>query len=493
MKLSKFLSLIVAGVLCVSMAACSTTPKEEPPKQGETPQTETLETDVLVVGGGLAGVSAAIKAKENGANVILIEKMAMLGGSSAYSGGGIGAVNTTVQKEYGVEDSTESWLELWHQRQDTSYVKELYPDYQKVEKLIDRSAETIDWMLSLGYEFRAPEGFGVDPVLRLHYIGPEGGGAAMMSFLGDAAQEKGVEVYTETSAVSLIQDDTGAVTGVIAENAEGSVQINAKAVILASGGFARSQEMLERFTPEVADYEKYSVSASGNTGDGIRMAEEVGAVVYEDPWLIGLGLTTPVNELKGFYWYGNYIFVNKEGSRFTNEAAHYAIVFNDAVYQSAGGSYMIFDSGAAFESYVAAAETVLDNEAVFKAETLAELAEATGMNTETLQATLDSYNAGAASGNDEFGKPAQLLMPMETGPYYAVEWFPSSMGTFGGVKCDDNQQVLNAEGATIAGLYAAGEMANRPYYAQVYMSGSALQVATQTGQIAGEAAALSIK
>lgn len=494
MNLKRGMILMLSALMVLSAAGCTQKPAASPtPGTDPTPQSTAKSADIVVVGGGLAGVSAAIKARENGASVILIEKQDVMGGSSALSGGGIGATETAVQQEYGIEDHNADWLELWHQRQDTSRVKSQYPDYDRVEALIRDSHNTIDWFQSLGYEFRRPEGFGVDPVERLHYNGPEGNGSTMMKFLSDKAQEKGVEVLTGTRAVSLIQNDQGEITGVTAEDKTGTLQLDAKAVILACGGFAHSQQLLERFTPEAAAYEKYSVSGAGNTGDGVNMAEAVGAALYEEPWLIGLGLTTPVNAFKGFYWYGTYAFVSHEGARFTNEAGHYALVFNDAVYESEGGSYMIFDSGAAFSAFAEAAEANLDNEFVHKGETLEELAEATGMKPEVLQASIDQINAAASGEADPFGKPAQVSVPMQTGPYYAVDFFPSSMGTFGGVKCDDHQQVLNTEDQPIVGLYAAGEMANKPYYAQVYMSGSALLVATTTGQVAGEAAAAAVK
>ena len=495
MKLTKLIKLALAGILVLSLAACgSTTPAPTPTPN---PETATEETDILVVGGGLAGISAAIKAAQNGANVILIEKTAVIGGSSAYSGGGIGASGSSIQKEYDIDDTNESWLQLWHERQETSPVKGEYPDYALVERLIDQSSATIDWMEDLGYSFFKPEGFGVDPVARLHYHakedGTKGNGSSMMIALTEIAENLGVTILKETKAVSLIQNDAKEIVGVIAEDSNGTIQFNSQSVILASGGFARSEEMLQRFTPEVANYAQYSVSAPGNTGDGIVMAEAVGAVAYENPWLIGLGLTTPVRDLSGFYWNGNYMFVNRQGERFTNEAEHYSIVFNDAAYKSEGGSFMIFDSSATFEAYVAAAENNVDHESVFKADTLEELAAATGMNVENLVTSIENYNKAANGEADPFNKAAQLIFAMETAPYYAVEFFPSTMGTFGGIHVNENQQVLDSQGNVIAGLYAAGEMANRPYYAQVYMSGSALQVATQTGQIAGQTAAEAIK
>ncbi|HWR24386.1 MAG TPA: FAD-dependent oxidoreductase, partial [Feifaniaceae bacterium] len=463
------------------------------PKAAETGgEAAELTADVVVAGGGLAGLSAAVKAAEDGASVILVEKMAMLGGSSALSGGGLGATDTAVQKEAGITDTDASWKQLWEERQATSPEQGMYPDWDRVDRLIATSSDTIDWLLSLGYQFRRPEGFGVDPVERLHFPAPEGNGSVLTGFLGEKAEELGVQILLETPATELIVED-GAVTGLKAENKSGPVTLHAKSVVLATGGFGRSEELTARFTPEVADYVQYSVSGAGNMGDGIVMAEAVGAALYEDPWMIGLGLATPVKEMAGLYWYGTYMLVNQDGERFTNEGDHYAVVYNDAAYQSPGGSYMLFDGTEAFAPFIAAADPKVDNAVVFKADSIEALASAIGADPAKLTATVEAYNKISAGTEDAFGKAAELAVPLKTGPFYAVKYFPCNMGTFGGVKTNEAMEVLTADGTVIKGLYAAGEMANRPYYSQVYMSGSALQVAATTGVTAGTSAAAAAK
>lgn len=486
MKLSRVIAFVLCLVMAVAAAGCGNQAQtsQEPQSGAE----NTYTADVVVVGGGLAGLSAAIKAKESGANVILIEKLGMLGGSSALSGGGLGATNTTPQRENGIEDSNESWKQLWVERQATSPRESKYPDWDRVDWLIENSAASIDWYLSLGYKFRTPEGFGVDPVQRLHFPYPEGSGSVLTTFLESKAGEMGVTILKETPAIELITKD-GAVVGVKADSKAGEVTLNAKAVVLACGGFARNKEMIERFTPEVLEYFDMSVSGVGNTGDGIRMAEAVGAVTYEDNWMIGLGLRSPVQQMNNFYWYGTFAFVNNDGERFTNEGGHYAIVYNDAVFKAPGGAWMLFDSGEAFAPFVETAKGVGESEHLVKADTLEELAAAIGVDAATLAATIESYNQVAAGGTDPFGKPAMQCVPLMTGPFYAVRFIPCNMGTFGGVKTTDSFEVVNASGNPIPGLYAAGEMCNRPFYNMVYMSGSALQLAALSGQTAGAGAA----
>jgi len=498
MKLSRVIALVLCLATAAAFAGCekaqtgqpTAAPNvtSEPPAEQPGAQENAYTADVVVVGGGLAGLSAAIKARQSGAEVILIEKLGMLGGSSALSGGGLGATNSSVQRENGIEDSNESWKQLWVERQATSPRESRYPDWDRVDWLIENSAASIDWYLSLGYKFRTPEGFGVDPVLRLHFPYPEGGGSVLTGFLENKANELGVTILKETPATELMVKD-GAVAGVKAGSKSGEVTLNAKAVVLACGGFARSRELIGRFTPEVLEYFDYSVSGVGNTGDGIRMAEAVGAVTYEDNWMIGLGLRSPVQQMNNFYWYGTFAFVNNDGERFTNEGGHYAIVYNDAVFSAPGGAWMLFDSGEAFKPFVEAAEGAAESEHVLKADTLEELAAAIGADAAKLSATIASYNQVAAGGTDPFGKPAMQCVPLTAGPFYAVRFYPCNMGTFGGVKTTDSFEVIDASGSPIPGLYAAGEMCNRPFYNMVYMSGSALQLAALTGQTAGEAAA----
>ncbi|MGI6192885.1 MAG: FAD-dependent oxidoreductase [Christensenellales bacterium] len=489
MKLSRVIVFMLCLAMVAAVAGCGSQPTTEPNVPTDQPAKDGVyNADVVVVGGGLAGLSAAVKARESGAEVILIEKLAMLGGSSALSGGGLGATNTSVQRENGIEDSNESWKQLWEERQATSPRQSQYPDWKRVDWLIENSAASIDWYLSLGYQFRTPEGFGVDPVQRLHFPYPEGSGYVLTSFLENKATEMGVTILKETPATELITKD-GAVVGVKAKAKSGDVTLNAKAVVLACGGFAHSEELIKRFTPEVADYMAYSYSGAGNYGDGIIMAEAVGAVTYEDNWLIGLGLKSPVQQMGSFYWYGTYVFINNDGERFTNEGGHYAIVYNDAVFKSPGGSWMLFDSGEAFAAFVQAAEDAGESENLYKADTLDALAAAIGADAAKLNATIEAYNQVAAGGTDAFGKPAMQCVPLTTGPFYAVRYYPSDMGTFGGVKTTDKFEVINASGNPIPGLFAAGEMCNRPFYNMVYMSGSALQVAALSGQTAGAGAA----
>lgn len=450
----------------------------------------TLTTDIVVVGAGGTGLAAAASAHENGAEVIVLEKLAITGGSTALSGGGISATGTRFQEELGIKDSKESWMSLWKERQATSNPNGKYPDYDRVDKFMDEAIVTTHWLVDyVGHFYTKIEGFGFDPVERLHF--PEKGGADVTGNIEKFLKSKGIEVLTETKATELITDDNGDVIGVIAEGRDGKITINAKKVILATGGFAKSEELLEKLVPEMAGTAELSAAAAGSTGDGIIMAEKVGAVLYEEPWVIGLGIGTHVQGIRGLEWDASKIYVNENGQRYMNEANHYAIVTNKASEQQQ--VWIIVDSSEANAMHTEVLKDQVDGKDVAYGETIEELAKSMGVSEENLVKTIKDFNEGVKSGKDELGKPKELLVSLETGPYYALRYYPKTMGTFGGVKTDDLYRVLREDGSIINNLYAGGEVSNKVYYNQVYMSGSAVQIALTSGRIAGEHAANSIK
>lgn len=444
-------------------------------------ETVTLQADVVVLGGGLTGLSAAIRASQEGASVILLEKQAALGGSSGISGGQLSASQTKVQAAAGVTDTNDAWYEEWLHEQSLSINQGLYPDTAKVRTLIERSSATIDWMSEMGYEFGELSG------VRGHRTAG-GMGAVMIQFFADKAAELGVEIYVDARANTLLQGEDGAITGVIANGGGKRYEVTAGAVVLATGGFGANADMIAAYIPQLANFASFTTTAAGNTGDGITMALAVGAQMYEDPWVINSYLLPVTSELNMLVYIGHqkYIYVDQNGDRFIGEDAHFPFVYNAAV-QSSEKKYLVFDSGEDFAEHKAIIEGLLETEGVYKAETTAELAELIGAA--NLDATITTYNAGG----DTFGKSAEQMVKLDSGPYYAIKCNPYQMGTMGGVKVDDVGAVLDAEGKVIAGLYAGGEMANRPYYAQVYMGGSATQIAATTGKIAGEAAAAYVK
>ncbi|SDK39165.1 FAD-dependent oxidoreductase [Natronincola ferrireducens] len=454
-----------------------------------------MTTDVVVVGAGGAGLAAAASAHEHGAKVIVLEKQANVGGSTALSGGGISATGTRFQEERGIKDSKQSWMDLWKERQATSNPDGKYPDYNFVDKFMDAAVVTTEWLVDyIGHAYGSIAGFGLDPVERLHFSETDGstnGGTALTRNIENFILGEGIEILTETPAKELMTDENGNVIGVIAEGKNGKVTIHAKKVVLAAGGYAKSEELLERFIPEAAGTADISAAAAGSTGDGIIMAEEIGAALYEEPWVIGLGVGTKVPGTEGLMMDWTKVYVNEKGQRFTNEEIHYSIATNKILEQES--PWVILDSNDANANIAGALEDAIASDEVVKADTFEALAEAMGVPVDAFVKTMEAFNEGVKTGNDPMGKSKDYLVPVNNAPYYAIKLYGKTMGTFAGVKTNETYQVLREDGSVINNLYAAGENANKVLYNQVYMSGSAVQFALTSGRIAGEHAAQNLK
>jgi len=454
-----------------------------------------LTTDVVVIGAGGAGLAAAASAHENGAKVIVLEKQATVGGSTALSGGGISAPGTRFQEERGIKDTKASWMELWKERQAASNPNGKYPDYKAVDKFMDAAIVTTEWIVDyIGHEYGSVTGFGVDPVERLHFPKEDAntkGGTALTQNMEKFLLGEEIEIFLETKATELITDKDGNVVGVMAESKDSNITINAKKVILAAGGYAKNEELLEKYIPEAAGTADISMASASNTGDGILMAEEVGAALYEEPWVIGVGVGTKVDGTQSVMMDWTKLYVNEKGERFTNEQIHYSIATTKVLNQES--PWIVVDSTEANAQLIGALEAGMSTGEVVKADTIEALGEAMGVPVDTLVKTMQTFNEGVSVGKDAMGKEPQFLVSVEKAPYYAVKLYGKTMGTFAGVKTDENYQVVREDGSVINNLYAAGENANKILYNQTYMSGSAVQFALTSGRLAGEHAAQNLK
>lgn len=467
-------------IVCLTMLAAGCAPKPPAEEEGVT----TREADVVVVGSGAAGLAAAIEAADAGAKVILLEKLPLVGGSTLLSGGIVYGAETPGQERAGIEDSAEDLAAYWLERAEGDADEDL------IRLVAERSGETIAWLEELGVEFAPPVPAGTSPVPRAHRT-KEGRGAGLIGPVEKAARDRGVEILLETPAKKLLTDEGGAVIGVEAQTKDGeTLRIKAKAVVLATGGFDRNKELVAQYSPQAADHITYV--AAGNTGDGLVMAREVGADIVAKGGIIGfrgVAENIPYTHPVGGLIFTPSLYVDSKGKRFVNEAIDYPLFYNAMVENGDEAFYLIFDAN----NYVEALEEGLELGVVFKGSTLAELAEAAGIDPAGLEETVAEYNRCAAAGEDPaFGKDPALLAPITEPDFYALKVVPATLGTMGGPRINVKTQVLDTSGNPIPGLYAAGEVANGQFYKDTYpASGTSIQMSFTLGRIAGrEAAAL---
>ncbi len=453
------------------------------PRNRPETQDETYDVDVVVVGGGVAGLAAGIEAAENGADVLILEKQGIVGGATTRSGGKLMANGTDVQKAAGIKDSNEQMFD---------YLKEVGGDMiddAKMHAFVDHSLETYDWMVNMGVKVQDVEPIHSSlPVWRVHNVEGGGGmtdghgGKIIAPMLEKYKAADGDIVYNVT-ANELLVNDADEVVGVKGVKADGkTVTVNAKSVILATGGYASNREMMKPY----ADFtENYSTQVpTGNVGDGIVMAEAVGGQIFQNPgvqtvyvsYTCGVG----INEEAG-------LIVSEDGERVVNEYTYQYHV---------GNALNKAKSNKAF--YIAAANdpnpTVqygLTLESTPSAATVEELAEKIGVDAATLKATVERYNALCAKGKDEdFGKPAEKMIPVEGDKIYALQLNPAVTVTFSGIVTDLDSHVLNADNQPIKGLYAAGETAFPGLFGTEYPGcGTAISAGAYYGRVAGANAA----
>ena len=482
-----------------------------------------LDTDVVIVGGGFAGLSAAIAATQEGAGVVLVEKQSVIGGASALGGGALGAADSAAQKAHGIVDQPSAWLDMFYMRANQAkppYRSSIFPIISDAGWLIDESAGVIDWLLEMGMTFGRPWNLQLDLAERYHSINNKGysDGRGVASFLLEHAKDLGVDIRVETKAVKVLQEG-GPGSRAIGIELEGGNRIYAKAVILAAGGFASD------INKYIDGGIEYSTPISFLSGEGIEMAVAAGGALWEDPWIIGMSLTQAitVKGLSSVERTEQGMYVDSSGARAGFENGNSSISTNYAMFaQKDGGRLFAIIS----DAHDTPTQEQINSGRVFKGNTLDELAANAGINAAKLKSEATAYNAvcDAIAALNESSAPdsayigvdpldienansnpnkqpafhylgndtRKTYVKIEGSSFYAVELLPVIAGTFGGVKTKTGTaEVLDKNDLTrvIPGLYAAGENANRNFYDKVYMSGSSTTQAVATGRAAGLTAA----
>ena len=481
---------IIDGVKAAIEAAGGNVADYEVAAEAITERTErTIEADVIIAGAGIAGMSGAIAAAEAGANVILLEKNSQIGGSLSLAGGNFCSVDSAVGAEYGIDDNLEDTVTFWQWSTDQSVNPDSgFPDMERVTTMLKAIDPMLTWMKDHGVPFYNATPVGPQTVAK---INTEGGGAAVAKALEAACLNAGVTILCDTPAIELIVDG-GKVTGVKAQSATEELTILAsKGVMLCTGGFGANPELLAEWVPGYAH--AASSVASGHTGDGFLMAQAIGAAMFDDPWVMPAGLgrdpsiTAAVSDASPLSYgaLSNRALISTDGKRFTNEyiGGAYAVLTN-AVASINTDVWYIMDS--ADEATAAVVEEGAAAGVIAKADTIADLAAAIGVDAATLEETITAYNAACEAGVDDlFAKdPEYLVGYAAEGPYYAVKFIPGLLGTIAGVVTDYEGHVFNTDGEIIEGLYAAGEMSNRPFYNQVYVGAASLALYPVAAQAA---------
>lgn len=489
-----------------------------------------VDTDIVIVGAGGAGMTAAIAAANEGKNVVIVESQAMVGGNSVRSTGGMNAAKTPAQDENefaesaGVEKTLETAASEWAGNEAITALADTvagqWAEYQAnpvgyfdsvelmeldtligghgtndpalVEALCSNSADAIAWLSEQGIELTSVSSFGGASVKRIHRpVDSEGKtisvGSYMIPLLQAKCEELGVEFIMNTTANEILTDANGAAVGIAATDKNGAaVTVNAKAVILATGGFGANLDMVVEYKPDLAGF--MTTNAPGAQGQGIDMAVAIGAGTV-DMDQIQIHPTVEANTAalitEGLRGDGA-ILINAEGNRFTDEVGTRDVVSAAEIAQTGSYSWLVIDQAMADASSVI--QGYINNGYTVTGETYEELAEAMGVDAAAFAATMDKWNAAVAAGVDEeFGRTS-FANPLDTAPYYAIKVTAGIHHTMGGLTINPQTQVLAGDGTVIDGLYAAGEVTGGVHGGN-RLGGNAVADFVVFGRIAGEQAA----
>lgn len=461
---------------------------ESEEKKGETVE---KDTDVVVIGGGGAGFAAAVSAKEAGANVILVEKLASVGGNTLISGGEYAAPANDIQKEEGIEDSKELFAKD---------VEEAGGNPELIKVLADKATEDAYWLRDdIGVKWLdSLMFFGGHSVKRSLIPAAHTGNELIKNYL-KKAEELGIEVLTETDVKEILSKD-GKVCGIKAETKDGELVVNAKSVVVASGGFGANADMCYENDKEI-DEHVLSTNSPGATGDGILMAEKLGADTV-DMDKIQLYPVCDVETGKLLYCgdtrlVGGALLVNKEGKRFVEELGTRREISMAIKAQTDYVGYVLWDETSnektgTMKSNPEEAKSLFDRGLMVKADTLEELADHFGIDKDALLETVKTFNENSAKNEDPEFNLRMLGWQVKDAPFYMMKAAPAVHHTMGGLKINTDAQVLNKDGEWIDGLYAAGEVTGG-IHGSNRLGSVAMADITVFGRIAGENAAANAK
>lgn len=450
-----------------------------------------LTCDVVVVGSGISGQAAALRAAEEGAKVIMLDKLSITGGAATGSGGAILAANSCYSTEEEGNTNADGLVENLYRYSEEKANLDL------IKFIVSKSGEMIDWYVGYGIDFEVGQCYGT-PIHYAHRAIKDGvkSGSNIFNKVFPAFKKLGGTAIVDTRATSLIQDENGKIIGINATNREHNFKINCKAVVLAAGGYENDAERLAEWSPNCGKQMVDTLCHAGDSGDGILMGLEAGGVFVGSGYAQTTAAYNPLAAIK----------VTEAGKRYCDEMhseegldqGHQFKAFYDANAQVA---YTLFCDGMPNE----AAQKMLEKakeaggatqgpafQTLYTGNTLEEVAQAAGVDAQGLKETVAHWNEMVDNGKDEdYGlENVNEIGKYEEGPFYLLPWTMVINGTVGGLKINFNSEVLDKNGNAIEGLYAAGETCNGEFYYRLYPSGGAsLMFGSVTGRIAGENAA----
>lgn len=465
----------------------------------ETVEAEDVTVDIVVVGGGASGLSAAIEVKHQAPDmsVLVLEKMPYTGGSLGLSGGLLWTGNGSVHTPD--DDFTPDSLVEWFEMRSEGPVNQDY-----VRHIAEKAPVQFDYLMEQGapWDYENPtETYPNSGIYRFETkVGMTDGkfrsaaaGSIASDWLAEFAAEQGAEIRVDSPVVEILTDEDGAVTGVRVESETEVYNVYAKKVIMGTGGFGNSRAHLEKYAEDSAT--KWPFLHAGNTGDGHDMMEELGATVVGNG-VMAYEALTPTLGYKGnvgsLVWVPELV-VNLEGRRFVDETGQSTDIALQTYLQTDDIAYGIVDSRTDRNEDL---EQGVEEGLIYKAESLEELAETLELtDVDAFITTVENYNAAANDGaEDEFGADPELMKPVEEGPFYAVPIRAVIIGTMPGVEVDPDGRVLGADDQPIPNLFAAGEVMFGNIFNRVYpATGTAIAQALYSGAIAAEAAVLEIE
>ena len=490
----------------------------------------TVDADVVIVGAGGAGMTAAITAAAEGKSVVIVESQPMVGGNSVRATGGMNAGKTVYQdeNEFGESAGVEKTLktaaekyadnetitalaktvsEQWaaYQANPTGYFDSVelmeldtmiggkgINDPELVETLCENSADAIDWLDEHGITLHNVSSFGGASVKRIHRPVNEEGkvvsvGAYMIPLLQENCEKRGIDIVLNTTVDTILTDANGAAVGVSGTDKDGNtVVVNAKSVILATGGFGANLDMVTQYKPELAGF--MTTNAAGAQGQGIEMATAIGAGTV-DMDQIQIHPTVEANTAalitEGLRGDGA-ILVNANGERFIDEVGTRDVVSAAEIAQPGSYSWLIVDQAMVDASSVI--QGYIKKGYTKTGATYEELAKELDVDPATFANTMETWNSYVEAKNDpDFGRTS-FANPLNNGPYYAIKVTAGVHHTMGGVTINSATEVLKEDGTVIPGLFAAGEVTGGVHGAN-RLGGTAVADFVVFGRIAGESAA----